>query len=802
VNNSLDETSHGGNGATPPAEPPESPHDGPAFHRSAPDHDSNGHLNGADSSLNGHRTAPDTPDAADATDDDPKEVEQQFVSVLAAHPHAIRRVCLQAGAPQRSDFTDPIAGCIYGAIHELAARAGLPDEDLTLDRIDQELDQWMLALVGDARILAAQALQALPNLAGYCPLRICGVRLTAENSVELARLLAGQIRAASEARAQASQSKNTKSTGKAAKSQPTVKPQQESDTSDPTSTWPYSIKDGQILFTSRRQVRGEWLETVAPVCDFVAHVAEQITVEDAAPSFLIQGQALRGAAFEFEITAERFADDRALKAECTVAAGAQSPVRKGMSGHLAPAISLLSPDTKKTLRYNRTGWADGKFLIPHREPPNVSIRLPRKLPYSINPDADLSLGIEAFESLLRAQRIEMATVAITMLFTAPLAQPAGWRNERSAIFIAGRTGSFKTTWTQLAMTIYGPLFVCDDLLLKWGEGATRNAIMALATHAHDLPFPIDNYKPTTGGGAKDFVSLMHNILEGGEKDRMNRAAELKETKPVFCWPIVTGEDVPDSDSAALARVLVVPFEWTCGTANPYLTNAQKLSNHLCAVGGAWLTWTESDAGGAVAKRMKELFPSVRDRWAADLRKMRADMANPNRVATNLATSELTWLAMQECPALQTVAREYRKQHAAGLREIGEAMADHTAEALEASRYLNALRELLATERCVLVNRDTSIREDERGRVIGYNDGNGGAYILHKSAQKEVNALLGNGGLGGMSERTLHSQLVSLKAIGARDKDRFTKNIRTANGVQNTLHIKPEALELPDPEESA
>jgi hypothetical protein len=59
-------------------------------------------------------------------------------------------------------------------------------------------------------------------------------------------------------------------------------------------------------------------------------------------------------------------------------------------------------------------------------------------------------------------------------------------------------------------------------MIKWGEGATRNAIMALGRHAAHMPVLIDNFKPNTGGGAKDFITLLHNFLEGADRERLSR----------------------------------------------------------------------------------------------------------------------------------------------------------------------------------------------------------------------------------------------------------------------------------------
>jgi hypothetical protein len=135
----------------------------------------------------------------------------------------------------------------------------------------------------------------------------------------------------------------------------------------------------------------------------------------------------------------------------------------------------------------------------------------------------------------------------------PLARLAGWQGERYGIFITGRSGSLKTSVTQALMAIYGAGFLEDEFLLKLGEGATRNAVMGYAAQAHDMPFFLDNFKANTGDGARGLVNLVHNLLEGGDRERMLGASELKESRPIHCWPIFTGEDVPDGDPATLAR---------------------------------------------------------------------------------------------------------------------------------------------------------------------------------------------------------------------------------------------------------
>lgn len=568
---------------------------------------------------------------------------------------------------------------------------------------------------------------------------------------------------------------------------------------DKDRSWPYRARDGQMFhLTESRGKLGEIEITETLIADFEARIETEVVSEDGNVTFCLQGTTKDAREFKPEVSAADFADDRQLLAGLTAAAGPSAAVRVGMQKHLRPAIQLLgSAGVRRVRRYTRTGWlGESIFLIPGLEPEGIEITLPRKLPYQLPRDGDLPKGLLALEHLVKAMPPRRSTVALAALLEAPLARLAGWQDERYALFIAGRTGSLKTTWTQKAMSLYGPRFADDGLLVKWGEGATRNAIMNMATSASDLPFLIDNYKPNTGGGTNDFTNLVHNILEGGEKDRLSRTAVLRETKPVFCWPVFTGEDVPDSDPASLARVLIVPFDWPRGETNAELADASRLSRHLAAVGGSWIEWLGSDAGRRVAAEAAKLCEGTRDEWARRLRTNRKDMVNILRVASNLATNQLTWWVLQQHPQIGAVLQKFSADHAAGLCEVAEQMAGRTAESLEAVRFLLALRELLASGRAVLLPRDRTAEQEleQPDRVLGWDDGDeGGVFILPTVAYKMVEKFLGPGGLGGISSKTLYAQLETLGFYQSKGADRHTVIIRSALGNHRVLHLKSDAL---------
>jgi hypothetical protein len=559
---------------------------------------------------------------------------------------------------------------------------------------------------------------------------------------------------------------------------------------------PYRILGGRLTYLAERPglLGVRTLEPV-PIADFSAQITEELCAENGRRLFVITGRTIHQEPFTVEVASPEFADERALKAALTTVAGARAPVHAGMTKHLGPAIQLLTTDeVRQTRRYERTGWAGDRFMIPGREPPQVSISLPRKLPYAIHPTANLNEGLKAFQALLESMPRAQTTVAATLPFKAPLAPMAGWRDERSAVFIKGRTGSFKTSWAQLLMAIYGPHFLQDSLLIKLGQGATTNAIMSLATHAHDLPFLIDNYKPSTGGGAKDLINLLHNILEGGEKDRLSRASELRETRPIFCWPLVTGEDVPDTDPATLARMLIIPFHSEPGSSNPKLTEAQEGAAHLCAVGASWLTWLETADGREAVEEEARKFADVRDGWAATLREAYPKMANMFRVATNLAITQLTWQIMQQHPVIGPAIEDYTSDHTTGLTTLMHDMGSYTTESLEASRFLTMLVELLTSQRIQLLNYpNTPTTDNEREHMIGWKQKDGSVYLLPDLAREAIERTMGRDSLGGLSDRTLHSQLASLGLIKSRDQGRFTVNRKIDGKSTRLLHLAAAAI---------
>lgn len=562
-------------------------------------------------------------------------------------------------------------------------------------------------------------------------------------------------------------------------------------------TWPYTIKDGRMCLL--RENKDGDIEHVS-IADFSSTISEEIVDENGNVHLVLEGRGLRRGAFRCELSGEDFGSDAKLLGLLTAATGGIDVVYNGMHKHLRPAIGLLTEGERpQRVRYYRAGWQDESylsFLMPGMDETTL-ISVPRQIAYTApQTTSDMQLGLTALEHLVQAMNPVLTAPVIAALFMPPMLRPSGLGNERVAIFIAGRTGSLKTSWAQTAMCLYGPGFISNDNLLKLGEGATRNAIMAFAAHAHDLPLLIDNYKPNTGNGKNDFVNLIHNILEGGDRKRSERSGALRDSKPIRCIPVVTGEDLPRDDAASIARILLVTFEWQRGETNDFLTAAQENSEHLCAVGWAWIQWLQTEEGRDATKAAGKSFPRLRAEWAGRLSAIEKDSANIARVASNLAVNQLAWNLLLQHPQIGPSLAPYAEAHADGLRAIARTMAKSTVEAMEALQYRNALREMINSGQYKVIDKAAGKPTDfERDRVLGWKD-SAGIYLLPAIALAAVKRLLGPTQLL-ISAQTLYGQMQQLRWLAQTGNDATTKLMSIGGEKMRVLHLLPDFLEPAD-----
>lgn len=551
----------------------------------------------------------------------------------------------------------------------------------------------------------------------------------------------------------------------------------------------YAVRDGQICYVTSTD-DGPFYD---PLADFDARIGQELTDEYGNVTYVITGTAQSGRKFEFEIEAARFEDG--IKSALSAASPNDGIIPGRNSSHLARAIKKLSTDTVHRRRFNRTGWHDGQFLIPGREPEGTEIRLSEKTnAYDLSSTADIAQGTEALAALIDAVG-DYGTVLVAYVLFPPLADLCGWRTMRYGLFMRGVTGSMKTTSARLAMAVWGNRFATDDTFEKVGAyGATNSAILENAAAAADLPFMIDNFKPNTLG-RENVIGLIHGIMEGYTKARLKRSGEMAPVRPILSWPLMTGEDVPGSDVAALARLLIVDMESKRGNVPEGYDTAQQLANHLPSIGAAWLDLLERD-GQRIAEIARTEFERSRTDFAEHIKLHSPSSENILRSATNLALNAAAWAALAELPALQSVVCSREGQHRRALYAIGSALGQHTADQLEAQKFLSALAELVSAGRVHLVHRDERglvVNAPHGVPVVGWRDAEH-ICLLPAITRQQID-LLDKNLLGGLSMNAIYSQLESLELIAKRSTGQTTIAQRGLDGKsKKVLVLSAAALE--------
>lgn len=470
----------------------------------------------------------------------------------------------------------------------------------------------------------------------------------------------------------------------------------------PHRSYPYLIRDGRLVLLKEVKTKDGDTETISqPIADFTATIAETITTEYGDQVFVIRGVGVRGGPFEVEVPAQDFGNTARLKGYLD-AVSPYDGIYPKMTDHLGPAIKRLTLATTTRRRFHRTGWDKGKFLIPGREAAGAEIVLSEKaqLAYKLVPTANPALAVEALQSLMEGIG-QYSTIYVAYALTGPLAALAGLSSEKYGLFARGITGSMKTTCTQLSMALWGPAFVRDQVYEKVGEfGATINGMIGRAAELCDLPFMADNFKPNTQG-KESIVAFIHGIMEGFTKSRQTRAGFNARSYQLRAWPMMTGEDIPGSDTAALARLIVLDMESRAGTPQPAISRTQEIGEHLNAIGAAWLDVLEGPQGAVIAETFKATFLQYRDLFAEHIRNYSPKAENILRSASNFALNYAAWVALKQLPLIADIVASREAAHMETLFALAGDVGKHTADSLEYNRFLAILQELIVTRRVYL-----------------------------------------------------------------------------------------------------
>lgn len=244
--------------------------------------------------------------------------------------------------------------------------------------------------------------------------------------------------------------------------------------------------------------------------------------------------------------------------------------------------------SRREVRYTHTGWRriGGKWAYLYSGgaigAENVNVELDDRLSvYNLDCEDDgISYADAAMMSLsMRAAMSEHIGIPLTgMVYLAPLREflRKSSLEPRFLLFLAGSTGTRKTTGAALAMSHFGR-FTAGNPPANFHD--TANTIRSKAFVLKDMPLLIDDYHPETSAlERRKMEATAQNLArafgDGADRGRLNAELKMTAGMPPRGIAVVTGEDLPNIGESGLARFFLVQVEKEDIPVGETLDNAQ------------------------------------------------------------------------------------------------------------------------------------------------------------------------------------------------------------------------------------
>jgi len=514
---------------------------------------------------------------------------------------------------------------------------------------------------------------------------------------------------------------------------------------------PYGVGSDGVTY---KRVQKDKAIFFVRIADGFSFIESQTRRENGDAIFTIRGRGSQdGHEFTFDIDAGDFSETRKLKAKLTAQFGGSNVLKRDFNSE---AIQRLTKKIKNFRLIEACRWIDGACAVPGLDLiDDLKFTVNKKVPCDLSEHGDLDLGIKSLKALMEAWNPGHMAILAASIFGAPVA--ARWfQDDRYALALIGLTGTGKTEASRLMLSCYGRGYLQDGNLIRWNDGATGNAIAAMAAQSGFLPLLIDNFKVIKSGSQAQLVGVLHAILEGSEKSRLDRNAQLRSTLEFNCSPIVTGESYIE-ESSTLARSILL--EWQPIADVTKLDSAQSQADNLLEVGRSWLTWISSSEGKAVIEEVRAGYPALRSEAVKAL----ADLGciNSGRIGSTVALIKSLWIIITKHPKIGPAIKQHSNALSDGLVQVMLNQAEDTVSANEGERFVSGLRELITTGRATIVIGaeglgSVSVYEHPE-RVLGWTDDDGKYWIYPEIAKRMVAQLQGRQ-VQDLDSRTLFRQL--------------------------------------------
>jgi hypothetical protein len=546
----------------------------------------------------------------------------------------------------------------------------------------------------------------------------------------------------------------------------------------------YAYSDGKIVLIVPKGQRV--VEQV--LADFLATIAEEITYDDGdgAPTlaFRIDGIAHDGTALPaLTVPAKDYPDMRWVSqwgTKAIVSAG------RGIHDHLRAAILTLSQSVRRRTVYAHTGWRDLDGQLVYLSSTGalgagagVEVDLGDLAQlYAIPPIAEDPA--EAWRASLALWDLGADGVTIPLwcaIFAAPLNR---WVQSDYTVWLAGPTGSLKTTLACLLTSHYGTHR--PETVTPWS--ATANALERRAFVVKDAVLVIDDYAPPADA-ARVWETTAERVIraQGNRAGRVRLASDLSERKTYAPRGLIvsTGETYPRMASV-LARMLVLPVATdTLDRERVHTAQSQvdrlrhAMADYLHAIRSVSMEW--------VAGTYEEIRRGMQGRH----------LRTASIVAHLWCAARAALAAAQGCGALTNQDREAREMQAwEALVRAAEAHEALMVEENPGQAALKVLSELIASGKVVIMDRDLGAASGGSGEMIGWEDREY-YYLLPAMTYRAISKTCREAGLPLMVTQRQLAALWAESGVLHGQRETHTALVRIAGLRRRVWRIPTEVL---------
>jgi len=285
------------------------------------------------------------------------------------------------------------------------------------------------------------------------------------------------------------------------------------------------------------------------------------------------------------------------------------------------------------------------------------------------------------------------------------------------LFLVGSSGKGKTETAKLAQSIWGN-FQLKEHLASWGSTPEINR--QEAARCRGALWIIDDFKRAKIGNSQwnNAIRVLLDYADLQARKRATPGSKVISGYAMKCMLLITGEDIPTSETALLARSLMVEFHGRKDVDR--FRKCLHRQNDYRKIPAHYIAWLQKQDSKDWRKRIRGFF----DGFNSFIDEKNLDIDNSRRLASNAALSASGFCAFLDfSESIGAIDRDTVDklflEYWGILTDILENMLVEVEEVKPVRIFISALTELIRTKKVAILSSEKDTTYDTRVPIIGY-----------------------------------------------------------------------------------